>query len=84
MVIGRSVTVSLLGIFISNLKFILYVLQIHLISSGSIEINPGPNGNIKTLYLLWNLDSLPARGFSRIPVIESLQTVNNFDLLAIC
>ena len=33
---------------------------------------------------MWNLDSLLARGFSRIPVIESLQTVHNFDLLAIC
>ena len=33
---------------------------------------------------MWNHDSLPARGFSRIPVIESLQTVHNFDLLAIC
>ena len=28
-------------------------------------------------------DSLPARGFSRIPV-ERLQTIHNFDLLAIC
>ena len=78
MVIGRSVTVSLLGIFISNLKFILYVLQILLISSGSDEVNPGPNENIKNTlsFAMWNLDSRP--------VMESLQTVHNFDLLAIC
>ena len=85
MVIRRYVTVSLLGIFISNLKFILYVLQILLISSGSVEIIPGPNGNIKNTlsFAMWNLDSPPARGFSRIPIIESLQTIHNFDLLAI-
>ena len=33
---------------------------------------------------MWNLDSPPARGFSRIPVIESLPTVHKYDLLAIC
>ena len=46
LVIGRSVIISLLGIFISNLKFILYVLQILLISSGSVEVNPRPNDKI--------------------------------------
>ena len=33
---------------------------------------------------MWNLDSLPARDYSRIPVIESLQAVHDFDLFAIC
>ena len=33
---------------------------------------------------MWNLDSLPAIGFSRIPVVESFQTDHNFDPLAIC
>ena len=70
MVIGRSVTVSLLAIFINNLKFILYVLQILLISPGSVEVYPGPNGNITNTssFAMWNLHSLPASGFSRIPV----------------
>ena len=33
---------------------------------------------------MWNLDSLPARDYSRIPVIESLKAVHDFDLFAIC
>ena len=33
---------------------------------------------------MWNLDSLPARDFSRIPVIEGLQSIHDFDLFAIC
>ena len=83
----RKSAISLfLSFFISNLKFILRILQILLISSGSVEINPGPDDNKQNIlsFAMWNLDSLPARDFSRVPVIESLQAVHNFDLFAIC
>ena len=56
LIIRRSVTASFLCIFMSNLKFILCILQILLVSSGSVEINLRPNGNRKNSYL-----SLPYR-----------------------
>ena len=71
---------------IKNFHFFLTVLSILLVSSGSVETNPGPNSDRKSTlsFAMWNLDSLPARDYSRIPVIESLQAVHDFDMFAIC
>ena len=33
---------------------------------------------------MWNLDSLPARDYSRIPIVESVHAVHNFDIFAVC
>ena len=33
---------------------------------------------------MWNLDSLAAREFSRILIVESLQAVHKFHILAVC
>ena len=70
----------------NNFHFVLFVLSILLVSSGSVETNPGPKPDIKNYlsFAMWNLDSLPARDYSRISVIESLQAVHDFDLFAIC
>ena len=45
-----------------------------LISSGSVETNPGPNTNSlnELSFAMWNLDSLPARDYSRIHIVECL------------
>ena len=66
--------------------FFCLVLQILLVISGSVEVNPGPtNPKLKNLsFAVWNLDSLPARDFARIPVIESFQSTYDFDLFGIC
>ena len=53
--------------------------------TGTVELNPGPDTPRKKLsFDVWNLDSLPARDFARIPFIESLQNVNDFDMFGIC
>ena len=89
--LASMLTTSLVNTFsvrflIKNLHFILTVMEILLVFSGSVETNLGPNPNSKNTlsFALWNLDSLPARDYSRIPVIDSLQAVHNFDLFAIC
>ena len=33
---------------------------------------------------MWNFNSLSARGFSRIPIVESLQVVHKFDIFTVC
>ena len=65
--------------------FFVSVLQVLLFISGTIELNPGPVSPQKKLsFAIWNLDSLPARDFARIPLIESLQNINDFDMFGVC
>ena len=63
-----------------NILFFVFVLLILLLISGTVEINPGPCRSKQNLsFAVWNLDSLPARDFARIPLIESLQTTYDFE-----
>ena len=60
-------------------------MHILLVISG-IEINPGPNISKKSKlsFAVWNLDSIPARDFARIALIESFQASYNFDIFGVC
>ena len=62
-----------------NASFFIIVLHILLIISG-IEVDPGPvlSKKTKLSFAVWNLDSIPAREFARIPLIETFQA--NYDL----
>ena len=69
----------------NNSHFACIVMLLLLISFGCIETDPGPNTGTRTLsFAVWNLDSLPARNFARIPFIESLQDLYKFDFFAVC
>ena len=68
-----------------NIFFLAFVLQILLILSGTVEVNPGPHISKQNLsFAVWNLDSLPAMDFTRIPLIESLQATYDFDMFGVC
>ena len=69
-----------------NILFFAIVLQILLFISGTVETNPRPDtSEKKTLsFAVWNLDSLPARDFARIPLIETLQATYDFDMFGVC
>ena len=62
-------------------------LKFKLILSGDIHVNPGPTnphtmcGRFKFGH--WNVNSLLARNKAKIPLIEALQSIHNFDLFAI-
>ena len=64
--------------------FFIFVIQILLIISGSVEINPGPHVSKLLSFAVWNLDGLPARDFARIPLIESFQATYDFDMFGVC
>ena len=70
---------------LKNALFFIIVLHILLVISG-IEINPGPNISKKSKlsFAVWNLDSIPARDFARIALIESFQASYNFDIFGVC
>ena len=69
-----------------NILFFAIVLQILLFISGTVETNPGPDTSKKNnlSFAVWNLDSLPARDFARIPLIETLQATYDFDMFGVC
>ena len=66
-----------------NIAFQLLVLGMLLIMAG-IESNPGPTSKKNLSFAMWNLDSLPARNYARIPLIESLQAEYKFDMFGVC
>ena len=72
----------------TNMKnhiFFITVLQILLVLSG-LEVNPGPVNSKKSYlsFAVWNLDSIPARDFARIPLIETFQATYDFDIFGVC
>ena len=70
----------------TGIEFFFSILfQILLVISGSVEKYPGPDfGKNKLSFALWNLDSIPARDYARIPAIESFQAVYNLDIFGVC
>ena len=47
------------------------MIETLLILSGTVEVNPGPVTKKTNLsFTVWNLDSIPARDYARIPLIE--------------
>ena len=71
---------------VKNIMFYIFILQLLLFISGTIELNPGPILTKKSMmsFAVWNLDSLPARNYARIPLIESFQASYDFDIFGIC
>ena len=58
-----------------------------LIISSNVHKNPGPGHGSRDEGLLkfmhWNVNSLPAHDFIRIPLIQSLNAYNDYDIIAI-
>ena len=65
-----------------NFAFMLFVSIMLLIMAG-IESNPGPQSKKILSFAVWNLDSLPARDYARIPLIESFQAEYKFDMFGV-
>ena len=54
--------------------------------SGDVELNPGPKNTKSSSYFSlchWNLNSLLARDFSKLPLIEAYNTHHNFDMICL-
>ena len=75
--------IRLILILNKNLAFRLIVISTLLVLAG-IEVNPGPTPQRKLSFAVWNLDSLPARDFARIPLIEAFQAEHHLDFFGIC
>ena len=75
-----------LAVGFKNLIFFLVVLHALLVLSGTVETNPGPVQSTKKnlLFAMWNLDSIPAHEYARIPLIETFQATYNFYIFGVC
>ena len=77
---------------IRNSFFITTICIILLLVSGSVEKHPGPIKESRPYkvpktslsFAMWNLDSIPARNYCRISLIESFQAVYDFDIFGAC
>ena len=50
---------------------------------GDVHLNPGPPHNHDFKFMHWNVNSLPAHNFSRIPLIQAHNSIHNFHLIGI-
>ena len=68
-------------------KIIFWWLFKLLLISGNVHKNPGPGHGCRDEGLLkfmhWNVNSLPAHDFIRIPLIQSLNAYNDYDIIDI-
>ena len=70
---------------VKNIVFFIIVMKSLLILSGTVEINHGPVTKKTSLsFAVWNLDSIPARDYARIPLIESFLATYEFDIFGVC
>ena len=50
-----------------------------------VEVNPGPaTKKTNLLFAVWNLDSIPARDYATIPLVESSQGTYQFHIFWVC
>ena len=83
---GLSALINrILHIFVSykNFSFFLITISTLLLLAG-VEKNPGPTPKKNLSFAVWNLDSLPAREYARIPLIEAFQAEHKLDFFGIC
>ena len=67
------------------LGFFSLLVQLLLLVSGNVHSNPGPPMTRSQIsFCCWNIDSLLARDRAKIGLIESLQSVHNFDIFGVC
>ena len=65
-----------------NMLHLQWITYNKVIMSGDIETNPGPNCSTLN-FCSWNLNSICAQDFARIPLIEAYNSVYNYDLVGI-
>ena len=83
-ILQNIVYTMLLCICLENLQLESgYSLNLLLLLSGDIHVNPGPNVNKGLKFFHWNLNSICARNGVKISQIEAYDAIHKFDVIAI-
>ena len=62
-------------------EFLTYLL---ILLSNDINLNPGPFGKSYFTFMNWNCNSLAKGEFSRLKLLESENSVFDYDIIALC
>ena len=56
-----------------------------LLQHGDTETNPGPRGNCSQYFSFchWNLNSLPAHNYVKVPLLQAFNTLHKFNLICL-
>ena len=76
--------------FIYKLALLIFIYHLSpflnlLLQHGDIETNPGPRGNHSQYFSFchWNLNSLPAHNYAKVPLLQAFNAIHKFDLICL-
>ena len=75
------ITICLLFTLTSYGKlFFRNLIQLLLVCSGGIELNPGPKTKNQVLFSLWNLNGLAAHNFTKVSLLQALSVTHDYNI----
>ena len=74
--------------FLQYVLILNYLIELFLnllLTHSDIEANPGPRGKHSQYFSFchWNLNSLPAHNYEKVPLLEAFNTLHKFDLICL-
>ena len=78
-------TIKLVSLIANYLNSTMWISLLLIILSNDIQLNPGPTKPMEGFcFARWNLNSLAKDNFSRIELLQVLNSSYNYDILLIC
>ena len=59
------------------------LIQLLLVCSGDIEINPGPKTEIQIWFYHWKLNSLATHNFTEVFLLRALSVTHDYDIICL-
>ena len=81
---SKIITICLLFILASHGElFFGNLIQLLLLCSGDIEINPGPKTKNQISFCHWNLNGLAAHNFTKVSLLQALSVRRDYDIICL-
>ena len=58
-------------------------IQLLLVCSADIEINPGPKTKNQITFCHWNLNGLAAHNFTKVSLLQALSVTHDYDIICL-
>ena len=83
-IIPKITTICLLFILSSHGELLIgNLIQLLLVCSGDIEINPGPKTKNQILFCHWNLNGLAARNCTKVSLLQALSVTHDYGIICL-
>ena len=81
---SKIITICLLFILASHGElFFGNLIQLLLVCSGDIDINPGPKTKNQISFCHWNLNGLAAHNFTKVSLLQALPVTHDYDVVCL-